>query len=192
MEYIKLDQDYFLDFIGRDYHVLYYNNLFKKKIDFRFKVDESVDLLAKTTVDAMNLLLNNKRFIEINGLITNNDVWDYFRDMYNYYKDYYWEKECEVKLKSNKLRNVELFAYFTKNDLKYMNSFRSYKLTSVIDWEPEQNFDSRVVKRASMKLLLDKLTKHLVSKNNEYKLLDLNEVNILDYNFGLISDSAEY
>jgi hypothetical protein len=170
MKYVNIDEEL---------SVYEMNKLYEANEEFQLTTSDSKNRNRTTLVDAMNLLLHNREFIKINALITKQEsIIDYYEEFRKYIQHTLSGIEFGLGLESNTINGIYLRAYFTKSELETMKAFRKYDEDEFVKRIPDFNYDIRVVRRASMDLLLSVL----LSPRN-YKNLMLSRVCIWDYLF---------
>jgi hypothetical protein len=131
-------------------------------------------------IESLNLLLSQREFVKINNLITKQySLRKYIRELSWFYESYLTVGfNFDKVLESETLNGVYFRAYFSN---KYVDDrdIKDYDLNNNQLYGLDYNYDIRVVRRASMRFILD------IIVNKAYKDVNLRNLCIWDFKFGL-------
>lgn len=177
MKNIILTKQYFEEFNNPEIKLMV-----DKKVDFQIVVNDELIRYQNLALKSINILLRHRSFIEKNSLFTRDYTFqNFFSELYKFYNYYYSGKQFELKLESETYKDIYLRAYFTERDISLMDNFRKYDAEEFMHLGPDYNYDIRVIRKAAMNLLLNKVE----SSSKVYTELDLNTIHLWDYKFGL-------
>ena len=148
-----------------------------------FEMNDKMSREQKLAIQCINELLNYPLFIKMNALITRNyKLSHYFFDLSEFVMAHLNNEPFKLILESETLQGVYVRAYLNRQDLRNNPTLEeTFKLERILALGPDQIYDVNVIRKASMELVLKKTT----SAISKYEELDLNQIYLWDFLFGL-------
>lgn len=148
-----------------------------------FEMNDKMTREQKLAIQCINELLNYPLFIKMNALITRNyKLSNYFYDLSIFVEALFNSVPYKLILESETLHGIYVRAYLNKINLRMNPTLEeTFNLESINALGRDQIYDVNVIRKASMDLLLKKIT----SAIRKYNELDLNRIYLWDFLFGL-------